>query len=245
MFILKMIFNYTKKTLKVLFEKLKIITPSNQKAAYIDHGVWDRYYNLSLLINIVLQNIELEQLKKTVFLEAGIGHGNTFLYLALIAEKLDIRLFGYDSFKGFPKIINDKDRRVGGRKIKEGQWNVNSIEGLKNKLKNCGVKKSFINNKIILIKGFFDTTLKNYDKDNKISFLHLDVDLYSSYKTCLKHLWDHVIDGGIVVFDEYHDKRWPDAKDAIDEFFSKKGIEVKVEDLTKRGYVIKTRTPNK
>ena len=65
-------------------------------------------------------------------MEAGIGHGNTFLFLALIAERLEIKLFGYDSLR-VSKIINKKDRRVGGRKVKEGQWNVITKQGVKNK----------------------------------------------------------------------------------------------------------------
>ena len=66
--------------------------------------------------------------------------------------------------------------------------------------------------------------------------MHLDVDLYSSYKTCLENLWDN---GGVVIFDEYHDKKWPDAKDAIDDFFKEKGKKVKLEELTNRGFIIK------
>ena len=88
-------------------------------------------------------------------------------------------------------------------------------------------------NEIKIFEGFFEESLNNFEEDNKISFLHLDVDLYSSYKTCLEKLWDHMIIGGIVVFDEYHDKRWPDAKDAIDEFFKPRGIKVKLDVLSK------------
>ena len=81
--------------------------------------------------------------------------------------------------------------------------------------------------------------MHNFDKNKKAFFLHLDVDLYSSYKICLENLWENVIDGGIVLFDEYHDKKWPDAKYAIDEFFNKKDIKIEVDELFKRGFVIK------
>ena len=43
-------------------------------------------------------------------------------------------------------------------------------------------------------------------------------------------------------FDEYQDPKWPGAKDAIDEFFNKKGINVELDQLTKRGFVKKTQT---
>ena len=41
-----------------------------------------------------------------------------------------------------------------------------------------------IENKIIFKKGFFPNSFLGFDKE--ISFLHLDVDLYNSYKDCLE-----------------------------------------------------------
>ena len=49
--------------------------------------------------------------------------------------------------------------------------------------------------------------------------LHLDCDLYESYKISLTNLYDKVVAGGIIMFDEYDDQRWPGARRAIDEFF--------------------------
>ena len=232
------IFN-PKLLLKNLLIKFRLIIPTNEKAAPIDAGVWDRYYVLSILISKVIKNIPSDEIKDLIIVEAGIGNGNTFLFLTLIAQKLNLEIFGYDSFSGFPEIKTSKDRRIGARLLKKGQWNVSSIDSIKRKLNYCGVNSKFINKKVTLIKGYFDETLTNFDKKKRIFFLHLDVDLYSSYKTCLERLWEHLIIGGIVVFDEYHDKAWPDAKDAIDKFFKSKGIKVEIEELTKRGYVIK------
>ena len=139
---------------------------------------------------------------------------------------------------GFPEIKHEKDRRNSIKPIAKGQWNVSTINSIKNRLKNSGVSSNFLNNNVKLVEGFFDDSLRTF-KPKKIFFLHLDVDLYSSYKTCLEYLWDQVIDGGVVVFDEYQDPKWPDAKVAIDEFFNKKGIKVELDKLTKRGYVQK------
>jgi hypothetical protein len=66
----------------------------------------------------------------------------------------------------------------------------------------------------------FDATLPKYE--GRIALLHLDCDLYESYKTALTHLYEKVAPGGVVMFDEYDDSRWPGAKIAIDEFFADK-----------------------
>jgi hypothetical protein len=74
--------------------------------------------------------------------------------------------------------------------------------------------------RIHLVKGWFDQTLPGYD--GKIAFLHLDCDLYESYKLSLEMLYDKVQPGGVILFDEYGDERWPGATKAIDEFFRDK-----------------------
>jgi hypothetical protein len=52
--------------------------------------------------------------------------------------------------------------------------------------------------------------------------VHLDCDIYESYKTCLDSLYDQVVPGGVILFDEYACPVWPGATRAVDEFFSDK-----------------------
>lgn len=72
--------------------------------------------------------------------------------------------------------------------------------------------------------GPFNETLPKLllNEDLRFSFVHLDVDLYESYKFCLDLLYDRVSPGGLVVFDDYESRRWPGAKRAIDEFFAER-----------------------
>ena len=77
-----------------------------------------------------------------------------------------------------------------------------------------------IRERVRLFKGLFDQTLPLYQ--GKIALLHLDCDLYESYMVALKNLYAKVVPGGIIMFDEYDDARWPGARKAIDEFFADK-----------------------
>lgn len=216
----------------------ELITPSNEKPIFF-YKTWDRFYILSVLMSDSLEKLKEQNIEDLYIAEAGIGIGKTFEYLALIAEKIGSKIVGFDSFKGFPEIKNPKDKRLFGRPVKKGQLNYSSVNSIKKKLLNSGLKEDFILNKVELVEGYFENSLKNFDKDKKIFFLHIDVDLYSSYKTCLEELWDNVIKDGIIVFDEYNDKKWPGAREAIDEFLKEKGLEINLEPLSKRAFVVK------
>jgi len=78
---------------------------------------------------------------------------------------------------------------------------------------------------VILVKGFFQDTLQiqeNIDNIGKIAVLRLDGDWYESTKICLEKLYDKVIDGGIIIIDDYG--HFIGAKMATDEFRCKNNI---------------------
>jgi len=80
-------------------------------------------------------------------------------------------------------------------------------------------------NNVNLIKGFFQNTLQiqeNIDNIGEISVLRLDGDWYESTKICLEKLYDKVIDGGIILIDDYG--HWIGAKKATDEFRERNNI---------------------
>lgn len=72
-----------------------------------------------------------------------------------------------------------------------------------------------------------------------IALLHLDVDLYESYKTALDWLWPFVSPGGIVTFDEYRSEAFPGATRAIDEFLHRWQLKAVQSRFLDRWYVVK------
>ena len=58
----------------------------------------------------------------------------------------------------------------------------------------------------------------------RISLLHFDVDLYDPTLFALEQLWDLVVPGGVVVFDEYGLPPWGGEAKAVDTFFKSRGI---------------------
>lgn len=145
----------------------------------------------------------------------SIGHG-TLLFL-LLSEYVGVErtYVGFDSFEGFPEAaVQD-----GITPITEGFY-ASPPETVLRVLRDGRIPEQVIKNQVRLVKGYFDKTLPNYD--GRIALLHLDGDLYESYKISLENLYDKVVPGGIIMFDEYRDERWPGATQAIDEFFANK-----------------------
>ena len=61
-----------------------------------------------------------------------------------------------------------------------------------------------VNNNVELIRGWFNDTLPNFIKtqNKKVSFIHMDADLYSSTKCIFNNLKDYIDKDCIIVFDE-------------------------------------------
>ena len=90
-----------------------------------------------------------------------------------------------------------------------------------------------------LVKGFFNRSLSHYPP-RPIALLHIDSDLYESYRDPLTHLYRWVAPGGIVAFDEYEqEEKWPGARRAIDEFFGDRARDFRHDASSGKYYYVK------
>jgi hypothetical protein len=87
----------------------------------------------------------------------------------------------------------------------------------------------FLDTDFQLVQGDVSLTTKNFSQNNpgfKISLLYLDLDLEEPTYNTLVNLWDNVVKGGIVVFDEYGYHKWSESK-GVDRFIEEKKLEIK------------------
>ena len=155
--------------------------------------------------------------------ECGYGYGMSFLALSKLAANDDSEILGYDSFMGFPE---PSEMDVSDRQPKKGEWNHRTRAEAFRQIMNFGLNPTWTNSKVKLIEGFVETSLITDPPPNQIKFLHIDLDLYSAYQSALQNLWPLVANGGIVVFDEYNETKWPGATSAINEFFNQLPYEI-------------------
>lgn len=143
-------------------------------------------------------------------------------YLLCSYERLDDEYSGdlheiYDSFSGLSKpteddIIEDIHVKnvVGQLGGDTGDFSA-GLEKVKNNLSEF--------DRIEYHKGWipqvFDST-----NENKYKFVHIDVDLHEPTLRSLEYFYPKLIQGGMIVCDDYGSLRWPGAKKAIEEFCS-------------------------
>ncbi len=154
--------------------------------------------------------VQIEHIEGDI-VECGVAYGNGLITFATMAKLEDKgrKVYGFDSFEGFPTpSIFDKSHRE-SMKGEYGDANLSYVERV---LRNANVGH------VELVKGFVEDTAKQYD--GNIALLYIDLDLYEGYKSTLEAMFDKVVSGGIVAFDEYDDPKWPGAKKAVDEFLA-------------------------
>jgi Macrocin-O-methyltransferase (TylF) len=178
--------------------------------------------------------------RKGDIVECGVGRGSSFFKLCCLAcsENKSRKVYGFDSFEGFPE---PSEEDIGPRNLQKGKWNVSTVELMYDFLTEVGkIERCFVVNNVILVKGFFDESFQKYDGD-AVAFLHLDVVLYNSYKLVLEYFWPKVTKGGVVLFDEYKNvsREFPGANKAIDEFFGDLRGEIQFNKQANRYYIVK------
>ena len=146
--------------------------------------------------------------------ECGVGRGLTLFVLAHFMSRGsgDRRLYAFDSFAGFPRPSAED---ISERRPTMGDlWSDTSIRHVREHLRAGGLE-TFLRTRCEIVPGFFADTLPGRDRPAQIALLNLDVDLYESYRDCLRALGPRVT--GLIVFDEYRVAKWPGATLAIDE----------------------------
>lgn len=139
--------------------------------------------------------------------EIGIFKGGASRYIA----SLDMRrkLYACDTFEGLPERTDGIDQH------QVGDFTV-SYEEVFNYL--CYEPN------IRLIKGRFPDPVIHEEMylTKWFSFVHLDVDQYDSTLQCLKFFYPKMVQGGVIVSDDYNWSQCPGVKKAFDEFFRDK-----------------------
>jgi len=145
-------------------------------------------------------------------IETGVWRGGATIFMkGILNANNDInrKVYVADSFEGLPKPDpkypvdnNDPHHTFDFLKISVDE-----------------VKKNFeaynlLDEKVIFVKGFFETSLKNANI-NKLSVLRLDGDMYSSTIQVLEQLYDKVSIGGFIIIDDY---TLPGAYNAVIDF---------------------------
>ena len=175
-----------------------------------------------------IQNIHGSILEFGVYMGSGLF---SFASFSAILEPYNYqrRIIGFDTFNGFPSISGkDKNSQYASPELKIGGFRVSDshLEDLERSIEMFDSNR-FINHlpKIELVPGDVLKTIPEFLKANPhtlISLLYLDLDLYEPTIAVLSELYDRVVSGGIIAFDEINNPMWPGETEAFLEFFRDK-----------------------
>jgi hypothetical protein len=121
------------------------------------------------------------------------------------------RIYGFDTFEGFPEVGEKDFNNV--MKPKRGQFNSGSYEELMELIKIYDTNRFLGHvNKVQLIKGDVARTIPEFIEKNAhliVSLLFLDLDLYEPTKVALESFFPRMPKGAVIAFDELDNPIWP------------------------------------
>ncbi len=150
----------------------------NATCGYIERNLVNvpLFIDKQQVIDFALSKVQISG----IYCEFGVYKGKSVNY---IARKVSQKVHAFDSFEGLPET-----------------WSASHKKGL------FALDKTPVFEKNVVIhKGWFDDTLPVFIKEfnEKAAFLHIDSDLYSSARSVLQWLDDRIVEGTIILFDEY------------------------------------------
>ena len=169
------------------------------------------------------------------FVECGVFRGDFSWVITQATEFLGSgkRFYLYDTFEGFSKKYSspeDFDNDLGFWKLSRDTYQVPGLYE--------SVCKRFAEMKQIkVVKGDVPDSLKQAVPD-RIAYLHLDLNSPKAEIGALEILFDRVVPGGVIVFDDYGWKIFHKQKEAADLFMEKRGYEI-LELPTGQGLLLK------
>jgi hypothetical protein len=155
---------------------------------------------------------------KGCIVECGVLNGNglmTWAKLSSILEPVAFnrKIFGFDTFEGFPSV-HEKDQNGGGKfSWEKGDLRGSSYEELKEVIRLYDIDR-FIPHipKVELIRGDFMKTSEAFLREHSyalISLLYLDFDLYEPTKKALEVFLPRMSKGSLLCFDEINNRKFP------------------------------------
>ncbi|HEY8370770.1 MAG TPA: TylF/MycF/NovP-related O-methyltransferase [Thermodesulfobacteriota bacterium] len=163
--------------------------------------------------------------------ECGVWRGGAAFLMADLLRQAGVRdrkVWLLDSFEGLPppeEIDGPHARRYA--RDTASRWYFDncraSLEEVRRTAEDLGLAPY-----TEFVKGWFDQTLPTArERIGPIALLRIDADWYQSVRCCLEHLYDSVVDGGIVTLDDYY--TYDGCAAAVHEFLGRRCLAHRIE----------------
>lgn len=137
-------------------------------------------------------------------IELGVFKGNSLIqfstFRGILETEYSRKIIGFDMFGEFPQATLVEDKEFREKWVKDTNNKYLTEKDIYKALDFKGI------NNVELIKGDINQTLPSYlesHPEQKIALLHIDTDIYEPAKIGLELLYDRVVRGGVIIFDDY------------------------------------------
>jgi hypothetical protein len=203
------------------------MVPTSAAAATTMFDNFEKYVRRQSLSRF-LARYELFKLQlqvKGCIVECGVHHGGGLMAWAKLSAalepfSLDRRIFGFDTFAGFPSV-SDKDASPDNEQVRVGGFAAHAdthaeLLDLIARYDENRVLNQY--QKVFLVKGDAIETIPRFIADEPsllVSLLFLDFDLYEPTKVALQHFLPRMSRGSVLAFDEVNNRWWPGETQAM------------------------------
>lgn len=170
------------------------------------------------------------------FVECGVFRGDMSWVVAkcLNFSQVDRTFYLYDSFSGFsPTLQTKEDYALNPDFLAFAQKSYSEDADLASKV----AKRFSVFPNVRVIPGFVPESFEK-GMPEKIAYLHVDLNSPKAEIAALEVLFDRIVPGGVIVFDDYGWADFGKQKEAEDAWFSARGLSV-MELPTGQGLVVK------
>jgi len=171
---------------------------------------------------------------KGSIVECGVFRGFSLMSWAKLStilepENLTRRIYGFDTFNGFPSVSSSD--RNGSGVAEVGDFQASSYEELLELIRLYDQDR-FLGHipKMQLIRGDVIKTIPEFVQQNRhllVSLLFIDLDLYEPTKVALEQIVPRMPKGAIIAFDELDNPIWPGETEALLEKLSVNRLEIR------------------
>lgn len=191
------------------------------------------------LVDLARQvRVVLEQKIPGALVECGAWRGGASFLMAQIlklAAVQDRKVWLFDSFEGIqpPQEIDGPAAQAWANN-KKGPMYFDNLRAPLEEVRAAAGDLEVIEY-TEFVPGWFDKTLPaNRDRIGPIAILRIDADWYASVKCCLEQLYDQVVEGGFIVFDDYY--TWDGCAAAVHEFLGQRRQTHRIESVGEADY---------
>lgn len=157
----------------------------------------------------------------------GSGVATWCKYIDLYTPHTNKKVIGFDIFGKDPSLFQSyTNGHMMSPVLQRSQSNDLFVDSVKQRLYSAGIQ----DDKFLLVEGDVCSSTKKFAEQNpgfRISLLYLDLDLDEPTYETLQNLWDRVIPGGYIVFDEYDYHKF-DESNGVDKFLKSRNLKYSI-----------------